>query len=347
MKTQDFSFDLPERLIAQAPSPERGLSRLMLLDRASRRVSHRMAAELPEILESGSLLVFNDSKVRKARVYGESESSGARVEFLLFQKLDAYTWRAVVQRSRRRRPGSRYVFPGGLEGEICGAEGEFRLLRFNAPVDDAWLDAHGHIPLPPYIKREDTAEDAARYQTVYAAAPGSAAAPTAGLHFTRELLARLADRGIETAFLTLHVGLGTFWPVRTENIEDHRMHEEAYVITEETACRVEKAKAEGRKVIAVGTTSVRTLEAAWQDGRLARGEGAASIFIYPGYAFKAVDALFTNFHTPRSTLLMLVSAFAEPKTGASAGRDFILESYACAVREGYRFFSYGDAMLIL
>lgn len=319
----------------------------MVLDRASRSLSHRMAGDLPEILEGGSLLVFNDSRVRKARLYGVSKNSGAQVEFLLLQKLDARTWRTVVQRSRRRRAGSCYVFPGGLEGEICGADGEFRLLRFNAPVDDAWLDVHGHIPLPPYIKREDTAEDEARYQTVYAAAPGSAAAPTAGLHFTRELLARLEDRGIETAFLTLHVGLGTFWPVRTENIEDHRMHEETYAITEETALRVEKARAEGRKVVAVGTTSVRTLESAWKNGRLARGEGATSIFIYPGYTFKAIDALFTNFHTPRSTLLMLVAAFAEAKTGASSGLDFILESYACAVREGYRFFSYGDAMLIV
>jgi S-adenosylmethionine:tRNA ribosyltransferase-isomerase len=307
-----------------------------------------MAADLPEILESGSLLVFNNSKVRKARVYGVSKSSGAQVEFLLLQKVDAHTWRAAVQKSRRRRPGSRYVFPGGLEGEICGAAGEFRLLRFDAPVDDAWLDVHGHIPLPPYIKREDTAEDAARYQTVYAAVPGSAAAPTAGLHFTRELLSRLEDRGIETAFLTLHVGPGTFLPVRTENIEDHTMHEETYAITEETASRIEKARAKGRKVVAVGTTSLRTLETAWKDGGLTSGEGATSIFIYPGYTFKAADALFTNFHTPRSTLLMLVAAFAEAKTGgASTGRDFILESYASAIREGYRFFSYGDAMLIL
>ena len=231
MKTQDFSFELPERLIAQTPPAERGRSRLMVLDRASRRLSHRMAADLPEILEGGgAILVFNDSKVRKARLYGASESSGVQVEFLLLQKLDAHTWRTVVQRSRRRRSGSRYVFPGGIEGEICGADGEFRLLRFDTPIDDAWLDVHGHIPLPPYIKRKDTPEDAARYQTVYAAAPGSAAAPTAGLHFTRELLARLEDRGIETAFLTLHVGPGTFLPVRTEDIEDHRMHEETYVI---------------------------------------------------------------------------------------------------------------------
>ncbi|MDR2247302.1 MAG: tRNA preQ1(34) S-adenosylmethionine ribosyltransferase-isomerase QueA [Treponema sp.] len=347
MKTQDFSFNLPEGLIAQTPPAERGRSRLMVLDRASRSLSHRMAADLPEILEGGALLVFNDSKVRKARLYGESKRSGVQVEFLLLQKLDAHTWRVMVQRSRRRRSGSRYVFPGGIEGEIRDAGGEFRLLRFDEPIDDAWLDVHGHIPLPPYIKRKDTPEDASRYQTVYAATPGSAAAPTAGLHFTRELLTRLEDRGIETAFLTLHVGLGTFLPVRTKDIEDHRMHEETYVIPEETASRVGKAKAEGRKVIAVGTTCVRTLESAWKDGGLSRGEGAASLFIYPGYTFKAVDGLFTNFHTPRSTLLMLAAAFAESGGGASSGRDLILDSYACAVREGYRFFSYGDAMLIL
>jgi S-adenosylmethionine:tRNA ribosyltransferase-isomerase len=313
----------------------------MVLDRSARTVDHRTAADLPDILETGSLLVFNNSRVRKARIYGVSKNSGAQVEFFLLQKLDAHTWRALVQRSRRRRSGSRYVFPGGVEGEISGGDGEFRDIRFDAPVDDAWLDVHGHIPLPPYIRREDTAEDAARYQTVYAAIPGSAAAPTAGLHFTRELLGRLEDRGIETAFLTLHVGPGTFLPVRTENIEDHRMHEETYFIDEETAGRVERARAGGRKVIAVGTTSVRTLESAYccSTGRLARGEGATSIFIYPGYTFKAADALFTNFHTPRSTLLMLVSAFA--------GRDFILDAYAAAVRDGYRFFSYGDAMLIL
>ncbi|MDR0378286.1 MAG: tRNA preQ1(34) S-adenosylmethionine ribosyltransferase-isomerase QueA, partial [Spirochaetaceae bacterium] len=271
MKTQDFSFELPEALIAQTPPAERGRSRLMVLDRASRTRSHRMAAELPEILDRGALLVFNDSRVRKARLFGESKSSGARAEFLLLQKLDAHTWRTLVQRSRRRRPGSRYAFPGGREGEICGADGEFRFLRFDTPIDDAWLDVHGHIPLPPYIKRRDTPEDADRYQTVYAAAPGSAAAPTAGLHFTRELLARLEERGIETAFLTLHVGLGTFLPVRAENIEDHRMHEEPYTIPEETASRIEKARSEGRKVIAVGTTSLRTLESAWRDGRLVRG----------------------------------------------------------------------------
>jgi S-adenosylmethionine:tRNA ribosyltransferase-isomerase len=211
-------------------------------------------------------------------------------------------------------------------------------LEFDRPIDDEWLDRYGHIPLPPYIKRGDTEADADRYQTVYAASCGSAAAPTAGLHFTRELLDNLADAGIETAFVTLHVGLGTFLPVRSAHIEDHVMHNETYYIDTETAAKIERAKAEGRKVIAVGTTSVRTLESAWDSGRLTTGEGGTSIFIYPGCRFNVVDALFTNFHTPESTLLMLAAAFA--------GRELILESYAEAIREGYRFFSYGDAMLI-
>jgi S-adenosylmethionine:tRNA ribosyltransferase-isomerase len=297
------------------------------------------------------------------------------------------TWKAMVQRAKRRRHGSRYVFGSGMdadgmeadgtdangtdangamEAEITGEDGEFRIVTFDRPVDDPWLDKYGHIPLPPYIKRDDTAADSDRYQTVYAASTGSAgpgrsvAAPTAGLHFTRELLAELADRGFESAFITLHVGLGTFLPVRTENIEDHRMHEEVYAIDEKTAAHITNAKAGGRKIIAVGTTSMRTLESAWREhdsayssgpggrpkGYLPAGEGATSIFIYPGYRFKAADALFTNFHTPESTLLMLVSAFAEAKPGTFAGKEFILESYAEAVREGYRFFSYGDAMLI-
>ncbi|MDR2053762.1 MAG: tRNA preQ1(34) S-adenosylmethionine ribosyltransferase-isomerase QueA [Treponema sp.] len=353
MKTSDFSFELPETLIAQTPPERRGESRLMALDRASRTVGHHLAAELPRLLAEGTLLVFNNSRVRKARLLGVSERTGARVEFLLLGKLpsppsgfsgeddggEGRFWKALVQRSKRRRAGSRYVFDGGLGAEIAG-EGEQRALVFDRPVDDAWLDIHGHIPLPPYIRRADTPDDSERYQTVYAAVTGSAAAPTAGLHFTQEILSDLERRGMETAFITLHVGLGTFLPVRTENIRDHRMHEECYTIDDENAARVEKAKREGRRILAVGTTSVRTLESAWDErtGTLRRGDGATSIFIYPGYTFKAVDMLFTNFHTPQSTLLMLVSAFA--------GRIFILESYAEAVRNGYRFFSYGDAMLI-
>jgi S-adenosylmethionine:tRNA ribosyltransferase-isomerase len=360
MRIQDFSFNLPEHLIAQYPPPERGQSRLMLLDPLGGGRSHHRVAELPRLLEPGSLLVFNNSRVRKARLYGVS-SAGARVEFLLLEKRDGHTWKAMVQRAKRRRPGSGYVFEDGTRAGIIGADGDFRFLRFDKPIDDAWLDIHGRVPLPPYIRREDTREDGERYQTVYAETgtggtshgPGrSAAAPTAGLHFTEELLAGLRAAGMETAFVTLHVGLGTFLPIRTPRIEDHLMHEEVFTIPEQAAAQIERAKAEGRKIVAVGTTSVRTLESAWREDRLQRGEGATSIFIYPGYQFKVIDALFTNFHTPESTLLLLVSAFAGAKAGAgsgknaASGRDLILESYAEAVREGYRFFSYGDAMLI-
>ncbi|MDR1858974.1 MAG: tRNA preQ1(34) S-adenosylmethionine ribosyltransferase-isomerase QueA [Treponema sp.] len=376
MKTSDFNFDLPESLIAQYPPESRGQSRLMVLDRQTGKRLHRMVDDLPDILcqnefrgKDGGLplLVFNNSKVRKARLIGKSLQTGATVEFLLLEKTgtrkqglgtrvsefpdpqspipspQSPTWKAIAQHAKRRKPGSQYAFfdEGGTEvaqAEITGREGVFRLLAFDRDIDDAWLDRYGHIPLPPYIKRQDEQADAERYQTVYAAVPGSAAAPTAGLHFTEGLLRRLAAAGIETAFLTLHVGLGTFLPVRSENIEDHLMHREYFSIDEQTAAQIERAKAQGRKVIAVGTTSVRTLESAWEAGRLKRGEGSTAIFIYPGYRFDVIDAMFTNFHTPESTLLMLVSAFA--------GRESILESYAEAIREGYRFFSYGDAMLI-
>ena len=328
------------------------------MDRKKCSCSHRMVSELPSIVEQGTLMVFNNSRVRKARLFGEAEETGANVEFLLLNKEkenggQGRLWRVMVQRSRRRRPGSRYIFGdansgdnGKIGAEITGADGEYRLLKFDRPIDDAWLDIHGHVPLPPYIRRDDKAEDEERYQTVYAREYGSAAAPTAGLHFTGELLAKLENAGIETAFITLHVGLGTFLPVRAENVEDHRMHEESFFIDNETACRIEKAKAEGRKILAVGTTSARTLEAAWIEdrsleakGSLRRGEGSTSIFIYPPYIFKALDALFTNFHTPESTLLMLVSAFA--------GKDFVLSCYKEAVKESYRFYSYGDACLII
>ena len=338
MKTADFSFELPDELIAQNPPERRGLSRLMVLDRNGQKRSHHRMGDLPALLDSGSLLVFNNSRVRKARIYGISET-GASVEFLLLKRLDPRSWTFMARRSKRRRPSSRYAFEDGLAAEIVDLENK-RLLRFDRPVDDAWLDRHGHIPLPPYIRREDTPEDQERYQTVYAATTGSAAAPTAGLHFTRELLAEFADRGFETAFITLHVGPGTFLPVRSEHIEDHVMHEESYSIDEETAAAIEKARSEKRPIVAVGTTSLRALESAWDEEQrhLRRGEAATSIFIYPGYAFKLADQLFTNFHVPESTLLMLVSAFA--------GREFILESYQEAVDRRYRFFSYGDAMLV-
>jgi S-adenosylmethionine:tRNA ribosyltransferase-isomerase len=354
MKTSDFSFELPPRLIAQYPSAERGQSRLMTLDRVTGKREHRMVADLPDILagpafgEKGPpLLVFNNSRGRKARLIGVSQRGGARVEFLLLNSLDGpgpggQIWKVMVRRAKRQRPGSVYVFYSaeGAEAaraEITGAEGEFRVLSFNRPIDDEWLDRYGHIPLPPYIRRADVLADAERYQTVYAAAPGSAAAPTAGLHFTRNMLDRLSASGLETAFITLHVGPGTFLPVRGERVEDHVMHGEIFSIDGQTAGSIKRAKAEGRRIIAVGTTSLRALESAWP-GRMPAREETTSIFIYPGYRFKAVDALFTNFHTPESTLLMLAAAFA--------GRELILDSYAEAVREGYRFFSYGDAMLI-
>jgi S-adenosylmethionine:tRNA ribosyltransferase-isomerase len=349
MKTSDFTFELPENLIAQNPPAERGQSRLLLINRKDRRLEHRMIEELPSVLKKGTLIVFNNSRVRRARLFGISEETGAKVEFLLLEKVrlnggegkqgeEGRLWRIMVKRPRRRREGSRYLFAGSsLGAEIAGGESCF--INFDRPVDDAWLDIHGHVPLPPYIKREDTENDYERYQTVFAQEHGSAAAPTAGLHFTEELIEELKKAGIEIVFITLHVGPGTFLPVRVENIEDHRMHEETYCIDDEAASRIERAKAEGRIILAVGTTSLRTLESAWLDGRLKRGEGSTSIFIYPGYIFKVVDALFTNFHTPLSTLLMLVSAFG--------GRDFILECYREAVKEGYRFFSYGDACLIL
>jgi S-adenosylmethionine:tRNA ribosyltransferase-isomerase len=357
MKRRDYFFELPESLIAQYPPPERGGSRLMVLDRKTGGRKGCMVRDLPSLLERGTLLVFNNSKVRKARLLARAEKSGAAAEFLLLDKQgEGEVWKAMARRSKRRRSGSRYVFADGTGAEIIAAEGEFRVLRFDRPLGDAWLDRWGHIPLPPYIKREDTQGDGERYQTVYASPAGSVAAPTAGLHFTRELLEELEKAGMETAFITLHVGLGTFLPVRTENIEDHVMHEEEFFIDDETALKIENAKKEKRRILAVGTTSVRTLESAWEPsesgGRLKRGEGSTSIFIYPGYDFKAADMLFTNFHTPESTLLMLTAAFADTKAGASAqagglsGREFILSSYREAIKEGYRFFSYGDAMLI-
>jgi S-adenosylmethionine:tRNA ribosyltransferase-isomerase len=338
MKTQDFYFNLPDSAVAQFPQEKRDESKLMLLDRKTKKRFHRHVSDLPNLIESGSVLVFNDSKVRKARLKAISEERGTETEFLLLERLNDETWKTLVKRAKRKKSGSKYIFSENLSGEIIEDKGEYKILSFEKPIDDVWLDKHGHIPLPPYIKRSDNETDGERYQTVYAKTIGSAAAPTAGLHFTEELLSALKTKEIETVFITLHVGLGTFLPVRSETIEDHVMHEEFFSIDEDSARKIESAKSEGRKVIAVGTTSVRTLESAWQNGKLKRGDGATSVFIYPGYEFNVIDSLFTNFHTPQSTLLMLVSAFA--------GRDFILESYQEAIEKNYRFFSYGDAMLI-
>lgn len=305
--------------------------------------------DIASFVEAGTLMVFNDSRVRKARLFASAMDTGAKVEFLLLRRLGPDTWEAAATKLKKQRPGRSYAFGGGVTGQVmpadAAAQGEAgegtRILRFCPPIDEAWLEAWGHIPLPPYIKREDGEPDAERYQTVYSRAVGSAAAPTAGLHFTEAILAELRAKGVETAFVTLHVGLGTFLPVRSEEVEGHAMHREEYSVPEATAEAVLRAKAEGRPVLAVGTTSVRTLESAWEEGlgTLKAGPGSTRIFMYPGYSFKVVDRMFTNFHTPKSTLLMLVSAFA--------GRETILATYAEAVRERYRFFSYGDAMLIL
>lgn len=371
MKTSDFNFDLPKELIAQHPTRERGQSRLMVLDRITGGRSHSMVAELPAILGGADflsphggapLIVFNDSKVRKARLIGKCEKTGSLAEFLLLESEGGDTWKVMVKKAARKKPGERYVFTDDAGAEIAAAQitgdatgGDFRSIRFDRLIDDDWLDRYGHVPLPPYIKRdavggtaagstaasssEDSGDDAARYQTVYAKNTGSVAAPTAGLHFTDEILGELGARGIESAFITLHVGAGTFLPVRAQNIEDHVMHAERFVISEESAAKIESAKAENRKIIAVGTTCIRCLESAWSDGAgLKKGEQTTSIYIYPSFRFKVADALFTNFHTPQSTLIMLVSAFAS--------RELILESYQEAVTQGYRFFSYGDAMLI-
>ncbi len=370
METKDFYFDLPEELIAQKPCPERGADRLLLLNRETGAWQDRLFSDLPDLVERGTLMVFNNSRVRRARLYAVAESSGNRAEFLLVSRasedeaepgeaessecLPGCLWKVMARNAKRHKSGRTYRFDDGTRARIVpersdpgrpGLTGtEFRLLRFERPIDDQWLDANGHLPLPPYIRREDEVEDKDRYQTVYASKVGSVAAPTAGLHFTGEILSRLDERGVERAEVTLHVGLGTFLPVRAQRIADHVMHEETYEVSEKTALAVNAAKREERPVLAVGTTSVRTLESAWDDaagngaGALRAGEGSTDIFIYPGYRFRAVDQVFTNFHTPESTLLMLVSAFA--------GRERILAAYRHAVEERYRFFSYGDSMLI-
>jgi S-adenosylmethionine:tRNA ribosyltransferase-isomerase len=338
VRTDDFSFDLPEELIAQHPAQRRGESRLLVLDRASGARTHSMVASLADYIEPGTVMVFNDSRVRKARIYGAALDTAAKAEFLLLRRLPDGSWEAQSTKLKKQRPGRRYALPEGVVATVL-EQGDTIRLAFEPAIDDAYLERSGHVPLPPYIKREDEAEDEERYQTVYSREVGSAACPTAGLHFTDEILSALDARGVVRTSVTLHVGLGTFLPVRSENIEEHAMHEEEYTVPEETAAAVMAAKAEGRPVLAVGTTSLRTLESAWAEGSgLRSGHGSTRIFIYPGYRFKAVDKLFTNFHTPKSTLLMLVSAFA--------GRERVLEAYAEAVAERYHFFSYGDAMLI-
>ena len=344
MKTKEFFFNLPEELIAQHPADRRGESRLLVLNKQTGAYFDSHILQITDYLPTDALLVLNNSKVRKARVYGQSETGG-RVEFLFLHELSDHTWVAMVTKQKKQRVGKRYRFSNATnrfwEATIVGNTEAGKIVAFDEVIDESFFASCGHVPLPPYIKRPDTFQDESRYQTVYAQAAGSVAAPTAGLHFTTTLLEKIEKRGIEICAVTLHVGPGTFLPVRTEKIEEHPMHLEHYDIAEETALAINRAKREGRPVIAVGTTSVRTLESAFDEelqGVLA-GSGSTRLFIVPPYRFKVVDQLLTNFHTPESTLLVLVSAFA--------GKEHIFNAYQHAIRERYRFFSYGDAMLIL
>lgn len=338
MKIRDFSFNLPPEQIAQHPPEQRGTAKLMVMNRESGQVSHKNMQDFPDLIEPGTLVIFNNSRVRKARVYAYSEHGG-KVEFFLLKSLEDNLWLCMVSKAKKQKTGKKFSFPGDVDAVIEEeVTSNHRKVRFSSSINDDYLDIHGHIPLPPYIKREDSEDDSERYQSVFSKETGSVAAPTASLHFTDEILSRLKEKGIDTAFITLHVGLGTFEPVRTESILDHEMHEEQFFVSNETADKVELAVKEGRPILAVGTTSVRTLESAWIDGKLQRGENSTDIFIYPGYKFKVVNRMFTNFHTPESTLLVLVSAFA--------GKNHIDEAYKEAVEKGYMFFSYGDAMLM-
>ena len=339
MRVADFDFDLPEQLIARRPTPERRGSRLLALTHDG--LSHRHFPEVLDLLMPGDLLVFNDTRVIPARLFGQKDTGG-RVEVLIERLLDSHRALAHVRASKAPRPGTSLLFEHGVEATMVARQGELFELVFRGCDDllSALADI-GHIPLPPYIDRPDDAEDLERYQTVYARHPGAVAAPTAGLHFDEALLAALSERGVQQAFVTLHVGAGTFQPVRAETVQEHIMHSERFEVPPSLVAAVAETRARGNRVVAVGTTSLRALEAACalsDDGTLQAGQGETDIFIYPGYRFRCVDALITNFHLPRSTLLMLISAFA--------GRDRVLAAYAEAVAREYRFFSYGDAMFI-
>ena len=340
MKTSDFNFELPQELIAQDPLEDRSSSRLLIVDKKTGEWKHEVFRNIIDYLKPGDCLVLNNTKVLPARLMGTKEDTGASVEILLLKRREGDVWETLVKPGKKLRPGARVVFGDGrLKAEVMDVveEGN-RLVKFY--YDGIWeevLDSLGEMPLPPYITHK--LKDKNRYQTVYAKHEGSAAAPTAGLHFTKELLERIQENGIEIARVTLHVGLGTFRPVKTENILEHHMHSEFYTVTQEAADKINTARKNGGKIIAVGTTSTRTLESVGtEDGTVKAGSGWTQIFIYPGYQFKVIDSLITNFHLPESTLVMLVSALA--------GSEHVLAAYEEAVNEKYRFFSFGDAMLI-
>ncbi len=341
MNVSDFDFELPDELIAHYPMPERANSRLLVVSpKAGEKpdLQHKVFSDIVSFVNPGDVLVFNDTKVVPARLFGH-KASGGKLEILFERCLDEYTFTAHIRASKSPKPGSLIMLEEGSELLMKVRQGDLFILstQGKTKVFDL-LDAQGHIPLPPYIERQDETLDKSRYQTVYADKPGAAAAPTAGLHFDENLIAQLKAKGVHTAYVTLHVGAGTFQPVRVENIQDHVMHSEWIDVSAETVALINEARAKGGRVICVGTTSVRSLETASQSGHLQAFQGDTSIFIYPGYRFKTVDALITNFHLPKSTLLMLVSAFS--------GKESILAAYQEAIQQRYRFFSYGDAMLL-
>ncbi len=340
LKKSDFFFSLPQELIAQDPLADRSASRLLVLHKDSGKTEHRVFKDITTYLHKGDCLVLNNTRVIPARLIGKKEETGAAVELLLLKRREKDVWETLVRPGKKCRQGARLVFGEGLlRAEILKTveEGN-RLVRFSYDgIFEEVLDKLGEMPLPPYITHK--LSDKNRYQTVYAKYNGSAAAPTAGLHFTEELLKEIEAMGVETAYVTLHVGLGTFRPVKEDNILEHHMHSEYYEVSEEAAEKINRIKAAGGRIVCVGTTSCRTVEsAAGEDGKVRAGSGSTEIFIYPGYRFKVLDALITNFHLPESTLVMLVSALA--------GREAVLAAYEEAVREGYRFFSFGDAMYI-
>lgn len=342
MKTKDFYYDLPKELIAQTPIEPRDSSRMMILDKNSGEISHKHFYDIVDELKSGDCLILNDSRVLPARIYGIKEKTGACVEFLLLKQIENNVWECLAGPGKKAKPGSAFTFGDGImRGEVVGVTDEGnRLVKFSYGDDGffASLEKVGKMPLPPYITEE--LKDNERYQTVYSRELGSAAAPTAGLHFTKELMKKLEDKGVKLGYVTLHVGLGTFRPVKAEEITEHKMHSEHYEIPPATAKLIEQTKANGGRVIAVGTTSCRSLEAcaSQNKGRVVPYVGNTDIFIYPGYEFNVLDGLITNFHLPESTLIMLVSAFA--------GYENTMNAYKTAVEEKYRFFSFGDAMFI-
>jgi S-adenosylmethionine:tRNA ribosyltransferase-isomerase len=343
MLVKDFDYYLPGELIARYPATERDASRLMLLDHRTGVIGDQLFKNISDHLEPGDLLVLNDTRVIPARLFGH-KATGGKIEIFLVRReeSEAERWSCLMRSSKGLQQGHTITLASGMVARVCGRiNSETWLVEFKGIEPfEAWLEREGQMPLPPYLQREADSQDQFRYQTVFAQTPGAVAAPTAGLHFTRTLLEKLAEKGIATAYLTLHTGLGTFQPVRVERVEDHRIHSERYCISAETAEAIRFTKERGGRVVAVGTTTARTLEyAADSGGQVRPGTGEADIFIYPGYTFKVVDALVTNFHLPESTLIMLVSAFA--------GKELVFRAYCEAVERGYRFYSYGDAMLII